>query len=354
MRADLKQFLIDMKEKGASDLHITSHYKMHYRIDDELLPVNDKTLSPEEVKDVVYSMMEDDLIERFEREKECEFSFSIEGIGRYRVNVFLQRSNVGCAIRLIPLKIMTISECGLPENVIIEACKQKRGLILVVGATGSGKSTSLAAMIDQINKTRRDHIVTVEDPIEYVHVNKKAIIDQREVFSDTFSFGNALRHVLRQDPDVIMVGELRDLETIQQALIIADTGHLVLGTLHTPGAIQTINRIVDVFPPHHQKQIRTQLSFVLKVIIAQQLVPLKDGNGRVIATEILVNNPAVSSMMRDEKEHQIYSIIQTSQKVGMKTMNQSLVDLYAAGIISYEEAFARCTDQEEFVKLIGK
>lgn len=354
MRDDIKKMLVEMPEKRASDLHITAFSPMHYRIDDQLVSIGSGPLSPDEAKEVVFSILDKQQIEKFDHEKELDFSFEIGGVGRYRVNVFLQRGFVGCAIRLIPLHIMSLAECGLPVDLMKTFCHTPKGLVLVTGATGSGKSTTLAAMLDEINATRRAHIITVEDPIEFVHKNKKSLVDQRQVYNDTNSFGNALRHVLRQDPDVIMIGELRDLETIQQALIIADTGHLVLGTLHTSDTIQTINRMVDVFPAHQQKQIRFQLSFVLIGIISQQLIPKKDSVGLVLGAEVLVANTAVRSMIRETKEHQIYSILQTSQKAGMKSMNQALFELYKEGKIEYMDAVAHSSNVEELAKLAGK
>lgn len=354
MREDMKKILVSMKEKRASDLHITAFSPMHFRIDEQLLAVDEKQFSPDECREAVYSLMTAEQIEKFERSRELDFSLQIEGAGRYRLNVFMQRGYVGCAVRLIPIRIKNIGECGLPETLVKGFCHAPKGLVLVTGATGSGKSTTLAAMIDEVNSSRRCHIVTVEDPIEFIHKNKKSIVDQRQVHSDTDSFSGALMHVLRQDPDVIMIGELRDLETIQQALIIADTGHLVFATLHTSDCIQSINRMVDVFPEHQQKQIRFQLSFVLLAIISQQLVPRKDSDGLVLATEMLVANPAIRSMIRETKEHQIYSILQTSQKDGMKTMNQGLVELYKNGLISWEDAAERSTNIEELSKLAGK
>lgn len=354
MQDNLKKILVKMTELRASDLHITAWSPMHYRVDGELVKVSDKELTPDETRSIAYSLMTDTQIERFERQKEVEFSFSIEDVARYRVNVFWQRGCVGGAIRMVPLEIMNIEECGLPEDVVLNFCGMQKGLVLVTGPTGSGKSTTLAAMIEQINRTRNCHIMTVEDPIEFLHKNDKAIIDQREVFSDTHSFGTALRHVLRQDPDVIMIGELRDLDTISNAVTIADTGHLVLGTLHTPDTVQSINRMVDVFPPFQQKQIRLQLSFVLLGMLAQQLVPRKDESGLALAAEVLVATPAVRSMIRDSKEHQIYSTIQTSQKFGMRTMNQALARLYSDGQISYERAISKSMDVDELVKLMEK
>lgn len=353
MQPDLRKILIDMPEKGASDLHISADSPMHYRIDNELESLNDKILSSEDVKGIIYGMLSPQEIEKFEKEEELDFAFTIEGVGRYRCNAFIQKNSVGCAIRLIPLQVLSLSECGLPEDIVRKFCNAQKGLVLVTGATGSGKTTTLAAMVDEINRNRRCHIVTIEDPIEYMHGNKKAIIDQRQVYSDTHSFSSALRHVLRQDPDVILIGELRDLDTIQQALIIADTGHLVLGTLHTSDSIQTINRIVDVFPAHQQNQVRTQLSFVLVGLLSQQLVSRADGEGRVLAVEVLVASPAIKSMIRDSKEHQIYSAIQTSQKYGMQTMNQALAGLYSRGVINYETALSRSSDVEELKKMIG-
>lgn len=353
MREDIKKILMAMPEERASDLHITANSPMHYRIDTELVEVEKESLSPAAARDIIYSLMTEPEKKRFEEEKELDFCIELKKIGRFRCNAFLQRGNVGCAIRLIPRKIMSLAECGLPEETIKGFCRAQKGLVLVTGATGSGKSTTLAAMVDEINNNRTCHIVTVEDPIEYVHENKKCIIDQRQLIEDTYSFRNALRHVLRQDPDVILVGELRDLDTVQHALVSADTGHLVLGTLHTSDATQTINRIVDIFPSHQQSQIRTQLSFVLLGIISQQLLPRKEETGMVLATELLVATPAVRSVIRDSKEHQIYSILQTSQKFGMKSMNQALSELYKKGAITYDDALARSSDVEELTKLIG-
>jgi twitching motility protein PilT len=352
MKKDIIEILKAMPAKRASDLHISANSPLHYRIDNSLVDVFPDVISPEEAKELSYALMDENQIKRFEEAKEIDLSFEIESVGRYRVNVFMQRGKVGCAARLIPLEIMSISECGLPEDILRKFCAAQKGLVLVTGATGSGKSTTLAAMVDEINRTRESHIVTVEDPIEFVHENKRSIIDQRQVLEDTYSFGNALRHVLRQDPDVILIGEMRDLDTIQQAMIIADTGHLVLATLHTSDSTQTINRIVDVFPAHQQKQIRTQLSFVLLGILSQQLIPKLEGFGRILAAEVLIATPAVRSVIRDAKEYQIYSTIQTSQKFGMRTMNQSLAELYTDGLISLDDAMGRSSDVEELVKMI--
>ena len=353
MKDDIKKILMAMPDRKASDLHISANAPMHYRINNDLVEVDEKNLCPEDTKEIVYSLLSAEQIKKFEREKELDFSLSIEDVGRFRGNAFIQRGRVGCAIRLIPLKIMSIPECGLPVDVVTEFCTYHKGLVLVTGATGSGKTTTLAAMVDEINSKRKCHIVTVEDPIEFIHKNNKAIIDQRQILEDTYSFRNALRFVLRQDPDVILVGEMRDLETIQEALIIADTGHLVLGTLHTSDAIQSINRMIDVFPAHQQRQVRAQLSFVLIGILSQQLISRRDTPGMALATEVLVANTAIRSMIRDGKEHQIYSIIQTSQKIGMRTMNQALAELCGNKIIAKEDALARSSEAEELSKLIG-
>lgn len=354
MREDLKAILEEMPGKNASDLHLSANTVMHYRIDSDLVKVNDRVIPGPETKELIYGLMTDAQIEKFEKNKELDFSFELTKTGRYRVNVFLQRGEVGCAIRLIPFEIRSLSECGLPVNILKKLCLVQRGLVLVTGATGSGKSTTLAAMIDEINNVRNCHIVTVEDPIEFVHQNKKAVIDQRQVIEDTHSFSSALRQVLRQDPDVILIGELRDLDSIEQSIIIADTGHLVLGTLHTSDCTQTINRMVDVFPSHQQKQIRAQLSFALVAIISQQLVPRKNSGGRVLAAEILMATPAVRSTIREGKEQQLYSIMQTSQKSGMMTMNQSLSSLVDSGAVSEDEAMSRSSDVVELSKLIGR
>jgi twitching motility protein PilT len=351
MTVDVKKILRVMLEKNASDLHVTANSPLHLRIDEKLIPLDDKVLSAEEAKKSVYGILTEDQMRQFEMELELDFSFEVSDCARFRVNVFYQRGAVGCAIRLIPFQIMSFQECGLPADVVAGLCKRPNGLVLVTGATGSGKSTTLASMVDYINGYRQCHIVTIEDPIEFVHANKKAIVDQREVYKDTHSFGDSLKHVLRQDPDVILIGEMRDLETIESALIIAETGHLVFATLHTSEAVQTINRVIDVFPSHQQQQIKTQLSFVLLAVISQQLVPKASGKGRVLATEALITTPAVRSLVREGKVHQLYSVIQTSQKEGMKTMNQALLDLCSAGMISYESCLQRSSNPDEIMKL---
>lgn len=349
MRID--ELLEQMVARGASDLHITVGTPPQIRIDEVLVPMEYDPLTPETVRDLVYSMLTEERIRRFEDELELDFSFGLEDLGRFRCNVFKQRNCVACVIRMIPLRIRSLEELRLPR-VVSTFADLPKGLVLVTGATGSGKSTTLAALIDLINSTRRCHIITVEDPIEYVHQHKKSIVNQREVGTDTKSFASALKYVLREDPDVILIGEMRDLETIRAALTSAETGHLVFATLHTSDAVQTVNRIIDVFPSDEQEQVRTQLSFVLQAIIAQQLVPMADGSGRVVATEIMVATPAIRALIRESKAHQIYSIIQTSRGAGMQTMNQSLYSLYKRRLITAEEALARTLDRADLARLI--
>lgn len=352
MKVDIKNLLKLMMKKNASDMHITANSPVHFRIDEKLYPLEQKPLTREEAKESVYALLTEEQVKKFEKNLELDYSFEIPNLARFRVNVFRQREAVGCAIRLIPFEIMSFEKCGLPVAVVTGLCKKPRGLVLITGATGSGKSTTLASMVDFINTNKPCHIVTIEDPIEFVHKNKKAIVDQREVYRDTRSFGDSLKHVLRQDPDVILIGEMRDLETIESALIIAETGHLVFATLHTSDAVQTINRVIDVFPSHQQQQIKTQLSFVLLAVISQQLLPRGGRSGRVLATETLIATPALRSLIREGKVHQIYSVIQTSQKDGMKTMNQSLADLCNKGIISFEECVGKSSNPEEVDKLV--
>ena len=354
MPHDIKELLKAMVTRNASDLHITSGSPVQLRIDENLVSVGEEILSSEDAKTLVFSMLTKMQIERFEQDLELDAAFSIEEWGRFRVNVFKQKGFVASSIRLIPHSIWSFEECGLPADVALDLCNRPKGLVLITGSTGSGKSTSLASMIDWINTNRSCHIVTIEDPIEFVHTNKKAIVNQRQVYSDTHSFDASLKHILRQDPDVILIGEMRDLETIESALIIAETGHLVFATLHTSDCVQTINRIVDVFPAHQQEQIRTQLSFVLVGVMSQQLIPKATGSGRVLATEVLMVTPPVRSMIRESKLHQLYSVIQTSKKEGMKTMNQALYELYHKRMITYEQAFERTTDAEDMGRLFKK
>jgi len=352
--ATLYDLLKVMIEKGASDLHITTGSPPRIRIDGRLIPLDHPSLAPAETKALCYSVLTDAQKHKFEENNELDLSFGVKGLSRFRGNVFMQRGAVAAAFRTIPFQIKTFQELGLPE-IVNDMVKKPRGLILVTGPTGSGKSTTLATMIDRINSERPDHIITVEDPIEYIHNHKKSLINQREVNSDTASFKSALKYVLRQDPDVVLIGEMRDLETIEAALTVSETGHLTLATLHTNSAVQTINRIIDVFPSHQQEQIRTQLSFVLEGILAQQLIARKSGQGRVLAVELLVPTPAIRNLIREDKVHQIYSMMQTGQaRFGMQTMNQSLFDLYTRGLLSYEDAIGRSSVPEELLTMIQR
>jgi twitching motility protein PilT len=354
LQNNIKDLLKLMAEKGASDLHISAGSPVSLRIDEMLTPVGDGILTDQESKSIAFGLLSELQIEKFERDLELDAAFSIEEYGRFRVNIYRQQGSVAASVRLIPHSVWSFEKCGLPANVVLDLCNRPKGLVLITGSTGSGKSTSLASMIDWINNNRSCHIVTIEDPIEFVHKSKKSIVNQREVYSDTHSFSVSLKHVLRQDPDVILIGEMRDLETIESALVIAETGHLVFATLHTSDCVQTINRIVDVFPAHQQDQIRTQLSFVLLGVISQQLIPKMDGPGRVLAIELLTTTPSVRSMIRESKLHQLYSVIQTSKKEGMKTMNQSLYELYTKKIISYDDAFERSSDVEDLGRLFKR
>ena len=352
--ASIYDLLKTMIERGASDLHITTGSPPRLRIDGKLAPLDLPALSPAETKGICYSILTDSQKHKFEENNELDLSFGVKGLSRFRGNIFMQRGAVAGAFRTIPFEIRTFQDLGLPE-IVNELVKKPRGLILVTGATGSGKSTTLAAMVDRINSERYDHIITVEDPIEYLHSHKKCLINQREVNADTSSFKAALRYVLRQDPDVVLIGEMRDLETIEAALTVAETGHLTLATLHTNSAVQTINRVIDVFPPHQQEQISVQLSFVLEGILAQQLIPKKTGKGRVLAIELLVPNPAIRNLIREDKIHQIYSMMQTGQaKFGMQTMNQSLIELYSKGHLSYEDAIGRSPVPEELITMLQR
>ncbi|MFZ5907744.1 MAG: type IV pilus twitching motility protein PilT [Nitrospirota bacterium] len=352
--ATLYELLKMMIEKNASDLHITTGSPPRLRVDGKLVGVDNPPLNPSDTKALCYSILTDAQKHKFEESNELDLSFGVKGLSRFRANIFMQRGAVAGAFRTIPFEIRGFKELGLPE-IVNEMVKKPRGLILVTGPTGSGKSTTLAAMVDRINAERYDHIITIEDPIEYLHPHKKCLINQREVNADTVSFKAALRYVLRQDPDVVLIGEMRDLETIEAALTVSETGHLTMATLHTNSAVQTINRVIDVFPPHQQEQIRVQLSFVLEGIFAQQLIPKKSGTGRVLAVELLVPNPAIRNLIREDKIHQVYSMMQTGQtKYGMQTMNQSLYELYAKGLITYEDALGRSTIPDEIIQMIQK
>src|SRR4249920_2291633 len=322
--ADLLQLMVD---RGSSDLHITSGTYPQIRVNGRLTQLNEfEVLTPQDTQRLSYSVLNEGQKQKFEEENELDLSFGIQGLARFRCNVYRQRGAVGCAIRVIPVKIRGFDELGLP-SIVEQLADRPKGLILVTGPTGSGKSTTLAAMVDKINSERSEHIVTIEDPIEFVHQHKKCMVNQREVFSDTHSFKNALKSILRQDPDVVLVGEMRDLETISAALTIAETGHLTLGTLHTNSCAQTINRVIDVFPTNQQDQVRAQLSLVLEGVLCQQLVPTVDNQGRAMALEIMVATPAIRNLIREEKIHQVYSAMQAGHKLGMQTMNQSLTGL---------------------------
>jgi twitching motility protein PilT len=350
---NLQQLLKAMVEKGASDLHLTTGSPPQLRIDGSLVPLRTNSLNPVETKQLCYSVLTDQQKLRFEEDLELDFSFGVRGLSRFRGNLFMQRGAVGGAFRTIPFQIRAFSELGLPQ-VLEELCNKPRGLVLVTGPTGSGKSTTLAAMIDKINREQHYHIITIEDPIEYLHSHKSCLINQREVGTDTRGFKQSLKHILRQDPDVVLIGEMRDLETIEAALVTAETGHLVFATLHTNSAAQTINRIIDVFPPNQQSQIRAQLSFVLEGVIAQSLVPRADGQGRVPAMEIMVPNPAIRNLIREDKIHQIYSQMQIGQgKSGMQTLNQCLASLFLRRLVSLEEAVAHSADPEELQQIIA-
>lgn len=333
-----------------SDLHIKSGEPPVYRVHGQLVRSSLSVMSAEDTKILLYEIMNNERRERFEKTHQLDMSYSIPGVSRFRVNVFKQKQAVGAVLRVIPLQIKTIEELGLPQN-MKKICMLPRGLILVTGPTGSGKSTSLAAMIDYINENRSCHIMTVEDPIEFLHRDKKACINQREVGIDTHSFANALKHVMRQNPDIILVGEMRDLETISLAITAAETGHLVMATLHTADAAQTIDRIIDVFPPGQQQQVRLQLSTTLQAIYSQTLLPRIDGSGRIVAYEVLVCVPAIRSIIREGKTHQIFSVLQSGTKFGMNTLDSCLKDLYIKGVVSIEEAMAKSSNPQEFEKL---
>jgi len=350
----LHQLLKTMTEMGGTDLHVTTNTAPQIRVDGKLRPLDLAPLNAVETKQLAYSVLTDAQKHRFEETLELDFSFGIKGLARFRANVFMQRGAVAAVYRTIPYEIKGFKELGLP-TVIASICDKPRGLVLVTGPTGSGKSTTLAAMLDKINSERHEHMITIEDPIEYLHQHKKCVVNQREVHADTHSFSNALRAALREDPDVVLIGEMRDLETIEAALRIAETGHLTFATLHTNSAAQTINRIVDVFPAHQQAQVRAQLSLVLEGIMCQSLLPRASGSGRCLAMEILIPNPAVRNLIREDKIHQIYSAMQTGQeKHGMQTFNQSLASLYFAKQISLQTALSVSSNPEELQDMINR
>jgi twitching motility protein PilT len=351
----LSDLLKRMVDAEGSDLHITANSPPRLRLHGELKPLEDlPPLDPAATKQLAYSVLTEAQKHRFEEKLELDFSFGIKNVARFRGNIFNQRGTVSAVFRMIPYEIKTFEQLGLPP-VLRKLCQKPRGLVLVTGPTGSGKSTTLSSMLDLINQTRYEHMITVEDPIEFVHHHKRCLVNQREVQADTHSFANALRAALREDPDVVLIGEMRDLETIESALRIAETGHLTFGTLHTNSAASTINRIVDVFPSHQQSQIRAQLSLVLEGIMCQSLLPRADGKGRVMAMEILIPNPAIRNLIREDKVHQIYSAMQSGQeKFGMQTFNQALLTFYQKGLITLETAVGRSSNPEELESMIAR
>jgi twitching motility protein PilT len=353
MTFNLRALLEEMIQKNASDLHITAAEKPKLRVDGDIVDSSvAEVLAPKDTLQLAYSVLTENQKKRFETDDELDFSFGIQNLARFRGNVFKQRGCVAMVIRMIPFNVRTFQELGLPA-VLAKLAERPRGLILVTGPTGSGKSTTLAAIIDKINKERKGHIITVEDPIEFIHRHQSCIVNQREIGTDTKTFASALKYALREDPDVILVGEMRDLETVAAALTIAETGHLVLATLHTNSAAESINRVIDVFPSNQQSQVRAQLAFVLEGVITQTLLPKLQGRGRSMAAEIMVATPAIRALIRDDKVHQIYSAMQSGKKFGMQTMNDALFQLYTAREVSQEECERVSHDPKEFLRMIG-
>jgi twitching motility protein PilT len=349
---NLQALLKAMTDKGSSDLHITAGSPPRLRIDGDLVRLQTEPLTPVDTKQLCYSVMNDAQKLRFEEDLEIDFSFGIRGMARFRANVYMQQSCVAGAFRVVPYQIIPLQDLGLPP-VVTELCDKPRGLVLCTGPTGSGKSTTLASMIDRINTNIKGHIVTVEDPIEFQHQHKGCLVNQREIGRDSSSFKRALKYILRQDPDVVLIGEMRDLETVEAALTIAETGHLAFGTLHTNSAIQSINRIIDVFPSHAQTQVRAVLSFVLEGVITQTLLPKASGSGRALAAEVMIPNAAIRNLIREDKLHQIYSQMQIGQsKFGMQTMNQALLDLYMRKVITLDVAMGASSEQDELKSMI--
>jgi len=354
MGVTMHQLLKTLVDQHGTDLHLTTNSPPQIRIHGKMVPLQVPALGPKETKSLVYSVLTDVQKQRFEENLELDFSFGVKGMARFRANIFFQRGAIAGAFRTIPWEIRSFASLGLPP-IAAQLCDKPRGLVLVTGPTGSGKSTTLAAMLDKINSERHEHIVTIEDPIEYLHSHKACLINQRELHADTKSFPRALRAVLRQDPDVVLIGEMRDLETIESALRIAETGHLTFGTLHTNSASQTINRIIDVFPPHQQSQVRAQLSLVLEGILCQALLPRANGQGRVLAMEILVPNSAIRNLIREDKVHQIYSAMQVGQmRYGMQTFNQSLGSLVATRQITRELALSMSSNPDELQEMLQR
>ncbi len=350
----VRGLLEEMIDRGASDLHLTAGDRPKLRVDGDLANANvDHVLTPKDTLQLTYSILTESQKKRFEQEDELDFSFGIQNLARFRGNAYRQRGCVALAIRLIPFNIQTFEQLGLPP-ILRKLSERPRGLVLVTGPTGSGKSTTLAAMVDHINKTRKGHIITIEEPIEFIHRHQNCMINQREVGSDTQSFANALKYALRQDPDVLLVGEMRDLETIAMTLTAAETGHLALATLHTNSAAESINRIIDVFPSHQQSQVRAQLSFVLEGVVTQTLLPKARGRGRAVACEVLVATPAIRSVIREAKVQQIYGLMQAGKKHGMLTLNDALYQLYLNGEVKLEECLKRSSDPNELLRLAGE
>jgi twitching motility protein PilT len=350
----LSELLIQCQEMGASDLHITSGARPTLRLQGSLVPLEDRPLlTPPVIQRMMYAILTQKQRENFEEILELDFAYALPGRARFRVNLYRQRDSLGAAFRIIPYEIKALEELGVPPSVANFAMLP-RGFVLVTGPTGSGKSTTLASLVDLANRQRRDHIMTVEDPIEFLHTHKSCLVNQREIGEDTWSFQNALKHVLRQDPDIILVGEMRDLETISVALTAAETGHLVFATLHTQDAAQTIDRVIDVFPPHQQQQVRVQLAGALQGVVCQTLCKTYDGKGRAVATEVLVATPAIRNLIREGKTHQIYSSLQSGGKHGMHTLDQHLAELVKAGRVTYETGLEKCHHVEDFNRLTGR
>jgi twitching motility protein PilT len=351
---NLRALLEEMIEKNASDLHCTAGERPKLRIDGDIVSASvEDVLSPKDTLSLAYSVLTENQKKRFEMEDELDFSFGIQNLARFRGNVFKQRGCVAMVLRMIPFNVLTFEDLGLPA-VVAQLADRPRGLVLVTGPTGSGKSTTLAAVVDRVNKGRKGHIITVEDPIEFIHSHQSCIVNQREVGTDTKSFSTALKYALREDPDVILVGEMRDLETIASALTIAETGHLVLATLHTNSAAESINRIIDVFPSNQQSQVRAQLAFVLEGVMTQTLLQKASGRGRVMCAEIMVATPAIRALIRDDKIHQIYSSMQAGKKFGMQTMNDALYQAFVQRLVSKEECLRAAPDKNEFLRMIGE
>jgi len=350
----LTDLLIEVLDKNASDLHITAGARPTIRLNGSLIQLEERPImTPPTIQRMLYAVLTQRQREKFEETLELDFAYAVPGKARFRVNVYRQRDALGAAFRLIPYEIKALEDLGIPPS-ISNFAMLPRGFVLVTGPTGSGKSTTLASLVDLANRNRRDHIMTVEDPIEFLHRHKSCLVNQREVGEDTWSFQNALKHVLRQDPDIILVGEMRDLETISVALTAAETGHLVFATLHTQDAAQTIDRVIDVFPPHQQQQVRVQLAGALQGVVCQTLAKSSDGQGRVVATEVLVATPAIRNLIREGKTHQIYSALQAGAKHGMHTMDQHLADLVKLGKINYDVALEKCHHVEDFNRLCGR